>query len=86
MLGRAPFLGLPLWLGGTALLAHYLAGLLWLKLFLLLAILSSTDPVFAAAIVNLEKVSARLRQLLNVESGLKRRLQPSSDDNSTGRG
>ena len=34
------------------------------------AVLSPTDPVFAAAIVGRDEVPARLRQLLNVESGL----------------
>ena len=68
--GRALFLGLPLTLVGTALLAHYVAGLPWLASFLLGAVLSPTDPVFAAAIVGREEVPARLRQLLNVESGL----------------
>jgi NhaP-type Na+/H+ or K+/H+ antiporter len=34
------------------------------------AILSPTDPVFAAAIVGREEVPVRLRHLLNVESGL----------------
>ena len=59
--GRALFLGLPLTLGGTALLAHYVAGLPWLESFLLGAILSPTDPVFAAAIVGRKGVPARLR-------------------------
>ena len=68
--GRALFLGLPLTLGGTALLAHWVAGLPWLEAFLLGAVLSPTDPVFAAAIVGREEVPARLRRLLNVESGL----------------
>ncbi len=34
------------------------------------AVLSPTDPVFAAAIVGREEVPIRLRRLLNVESGL----------------
>lgn len=68
--GRALFLGLPLTLAGTALLAHWVAGLPWLESFLLGAVLSPTDPVFAAAIVSRQEVPARLRQLLNVESGL----------------
>jgi NhaP-type Na+/H+ or K+/H+ antiporter len=38
--------------------------------FLVGAILAPTDPVFAAAIVGNDKVPARLRQLLNVESGV----------------
>ena len=45
-------------------------GLPWAESFLLGAVLSPTDPVFAAAIVGREEVPARLRQLLNVESGL----------------
>ena len=68
--GRALLLGLPLTLAGTALLAHWVAGLPWAESFLLGAVLSPTDPVFAAAIVGREEVPARLRQLLNVESGL----------------
>lgn len=68
--GRALLFGLPLTLVGTALLAHFVAGLSWAESFLLGAILSPTDPVFAAAIVGRKEVPARLRQLLNVESGL----------------
>ncbi len=68
--GRALFFGLPLTLVGTAFLAHWVAGLPWLESFLLGAVLSPTDPVFAAAIVGREEVPARLRHLLNVESGL----------------
>ena len=68
--GRALFFGLPLTLLGTALLAHWIAGLPWAESFLIGAVLSPTDPVFAAAIVGRQEVPARLRQLLNVESGL----------------
>ncbi len=68
--GRALFFGLPMTLVGTALLGHWVVGLPWAESFLLGAVLSPTDPVFAAAIVGREEVSARLRQLLNVESGL----------------
>lgn len=68
--GRALFLGLPLTLLGTAALAHWIAGLPWPESFLLGAILSPTDPVFAAAVVGEERVPLRLRRLLNVESGL----------------
>ena len=68
--GRALLLGLPLTLVGTALLARWIVGLPWAESFLLGAVLSPTDPVFAAAIVGREEVPARLRQLLNVESGL----------------
>lgn len=68
--GRALLFGLPLTLLGTALLAHWVAGLPWPESFLLGAVLSPTDPVFAAAIVGREEVSPRLRNLLNVESGV----------------
>ncbi len=68
--GRALLFGLPLTLVGTALLGHWLVALPWAESFLLGAVLSPTDPVFAAAIVGREEVPARLRQLLNVESGL----------------
>ncbi len=68
--GRALLFGLPLTLLGTAVLAHYIAGLPWPESFLLGAVLSPTDPVFAAAIVGREEVPLRLRRLLNIESGL----------------
>ncbi len=68
--GRALLLGLPVSLTLIALLAHYVAAIPWGESFLLGAILSPTDPVFAAAIVGREGVPARLRRLLNVESGL----------------
>lgn len=68
--GRALLLGLPLTLALTALVAHYIAGLPWIESFLLGAVLSLTDPVFASAIVGREDVPYRLRRLLNVESGL----------------
>lgn len=68
--GRALVLGLPLTLLITAALAHWVAGLPWLESLLLGAVLSPTDPVFAAAIVGRREVPARLRSLLNVESGV----------------
>ncbi|MFE0156282.1 cation:proton antiporter [Nonomuraea sp. NPDC059007] len=68
--GRALGWGLPLTLIITALLAHYLVGLGWVESLLIGAILAPTDPVFAAALVGNEKVPPRLRQLLNVESGV----------------
>jgi len=68
--GRALGLGMPLTMIGIAIPAHYLAGLDWATAFLLGAILSPTDPVFAAAIVGRDDVPLRLRRLLNVESGL----------------
>ena len=68
--GRALLFGLPLTLLGTAMVARWVAGLTWAESFLVGAVLSPTDPVFAAAIVGRQEVPARLRQLLNVESGL----------------
>ncbi len=68
--GRALALGLPLTLLVTAALAHWVAGLPWLESLLLGAVLSPTDPVFAAAIVGRQEVPPRLRNLLNVESGV----------------
>ncbi len=68
--GRALLFGLPLTLMGTALLAHFIAGENWLFALLIGAILCPTDPVLASAIVGREEVPARLRHLLNVESGV----------------
>ncbi|WP_052423404.1 cation:proton antiporter [Nonomuraea candida] len=68
--GRALGWGLPLTLLITAAGAHYLIGLGWVESLLIGAILAPTDPVFAAALVGNEKVPPRLRQLLNVESGV----------------
>jgi NhaP-type Na+/H+ or K+/H+ antiporter len=67
---RALGLGMPLAFAGIALLAHCLVGLDWVTSFLVGAVLSPTDPVFASAIVQRDEVPARLRQLLNVESGV----------------
>jgi NhaP-type Na+/H+ or K+/H+ antiporter len=68
--GRALLLGMPLALALLALAAHLVVGLPWAESFLLGAVLSPTDPVFAAAIVGREDVPYRLRHLLNVESGV----------------
>jgi NhaP-type Na+/H+ or K+/H+ antiporter len=68
--GRALLLGMPLTFLGVAVLAHYIAGLDWTTAFLVGAVLSPTDPVFASAIVTRQDVPDRLRQLLNIESGL----------------
>lgn len=68
--GRALGFGLPLTLLVTALLAHVVAGLGWVPALLIGAVLAPTDPVFAAALVGNDKVPARLRHLLNVESGV----------------
>ncbi|MFI5763146.1 cation:proton antiporter [Streptomyces sp. NPDC051563] len=67
---RALGLGMPLAMAGMALVTHYLVGLDWTTSFLVGAVLAPTDPVFASAIVGRKEVPAKLRQLLNVESGI----------------
>ncbi len=67
--GRALLLGLPLTLLFTAALAHFVVGLPWLASFLVGAVLSPTDPVFASALVGREEVPLRLRRLLNSRAG-----------------
>ncbi|MFG2973881.1 cation:proton antiporter [Streptomyces sp. NPDC048331] len=67
---RALGLGMPLAFVFMALVTHYLVGLDWTTSFLVGAVLAPTDPVFASAIVGRKEVPARLRQLLNVESGI----------------
>ncbi|MFI6149939.1 cation:proton antiporter [Streptomyces sp. NPDC051109] len=67
---RALGLGMPLAMAGMALITHYLVGLDWTTSFLVGAVLAPTDPVFASAIVGRKEVPAKLRQLLNVESGI----------------
>jgi sodium/hydrogen antiporter len=68
--GRALLLGLPLSLLFMAVLAHFVLDLGWLGSFLVAAVLSPTDPVFASAFVSRKEVPRKLRRLLNVESGL----------------
>lgn len=68
--GRALGLAMPLTMIGIAVPGHYLIGLDWPTAFLIGAILSPTDPVFAAALVGRADIPLRLRRLLNVESGL----------------
>ena len=68
--GRALGLGMPLTFVGIALLTKACTPLNWTASFLVGAILSPTDPVFASAIIGRSDVPVRLRRLLNVESGL----------------
>ena len=68
--GRALLLGMPLTLIATALLVYFLAGVSWIEALLIGAILSPTDPVFAAAIIGRKEIPGRLKHLLNVESGV----------------
>ena len=71
---RLPFRALAMAMPATALLIAAAGvgvfGLPWLEALLLGAILSPTDPVFAAAVVGREEIPHRVRHLLNVESGL----------------
>ncbi|MBA3652639.1 MAG: cation:proton antiporter [Actinobacteria bacterium] len=67
---RALLVGMPLTFGLLTLLARALVGLPWGQALLVAAVLSPTDPVFAAAIVGRSEIPHRLRHLLNVESGL----------------
>ncbi|MER7173970.1 cation:proton antiporter [Streptomyces mesophilus] len=67
---RALGLGMPLAFVGMALVAYYVVGLDWTTSFLVGAVLAPTDPVFASAIVGRKEVPSKLRQLLNVESGI----------------
>lgn len=68
--GRALLLGLPLTLLFTAVLVKLFADVDWPTALLIGAVLSPTDPVFASALVGNDRVPARLRHLLNVESGV----------------
>lgn len=72
--GRAPLralgIGMPLAVVGIAVLVGLLTPLSWPAAFLVGAVLSPTDPVFASAIIGRQEVPFRLRRLLSVESGL----------------
>ncbi|MGA8986512.1 cation:proton antiporter [Aeromicrobium sp.] len=67
---RTLVLGMPLTLVLVAALGHWVAGLSWPAALVLGAVLSPTDPVFASALVGRDDVPARVRHLLNIESGL----------------
>lgn len=61
-----PITMLLLALGARALFG----GLSWAEAFLLAAVLSPTDPVVTSAVVTAQRVPARVRHTLNLESGL----------------
>lgn len=67
---RALFLGMPLTFAVVAALGHWLVGLDWAPALVLGAVLAPTDPVFASALVGRDDVPARVRHMLNIESGL----------------
>lgn len=68
--GRALLFGMPLTFGGNLLLTWALTPFDFAQSALVAAVLTPTDPVFASAIVGRKEVPRRLRELLNVESGL----------------
>jgi sodium/hydrogen antiporter len=68
---RALAIAMPITLVLLALCAKLLfGGLSWPEAFLLGAVLSPTDPVVTSAVVTAQKVPARVRHTLNLESGL----------------
>jgi NhaP-type Na+/H+ or K+/H+ antiporter len=68
---RALTIAMPITLLLLALLAKALfPGLSWAEAFLLGAVLSPTDPVVTSAVVTAQKVPAKVRHTLNLESGL----------------
>lgn len=67
---RIVLFGMPLTIVGFTLAAHLLLSFSWAESALIGAILSPTDPVFAAAILAHRRVPLRLRRLLGVESGV----------------
>src|SRR5574338_1143407 len=68
--GRALLLGMPLTIGGIALIGHWLLGVGWTASVLAGAILSPTDPIFASSIFSFDAVPHRVKNVLNLESGL----------------
>ncbi|HUG83515.1 MAG TPA: cation:proton antiporter, partial [Euzebya sp.] len=68
--GRALLLGMPLVFALTTLAGWGITGVTLAEAALLGAVLAPTDPVFASAIIGRQEVPARLRHLLNVESGV----------------
>ena len=67
---RTLVLAMPATAALIAAASVWLFGLSWTEALLLGAILSPTDPVFAAAIVGREEIPYQVRHLLNVESGV----------------
>ncbi len=68
--GRLLLVAMPLTFGLVTVAAALLMGLPWTEAMLVAAALTPTDPVLASAIVGRREVPRRIRQLLNVESGL----------------
>ena len=68
---RALVIAMPMTMALLALAAKLLfTELSWAEAFLLGAVLSATDPVVTSAVVTSQRVPARIRHALNLESGL----------------
>jgi sodium/hydrogen antiporter len=67
---RALLIGMPLTFALVTVVAHWVAGVPWPAAVVLGAVLAPTDPVFASALVGRDDVPRRVRDLLNIESGL----------------
>lgn len=67
---RVVLIGMPLTMAGFAAAAHLVLGFGWTESALIGAILSPTDPVFAAAMLTQSRVPVRVRHLLGIESGV----------------
>ena len=70
LLMRTLIIGMPLTAMLLGVMGVFVAGLSWVDAFLIGAILSPTDPVFAEALVSRQEVPGALRHLLNIESGI----------------
>lgn len=62
--GRALLIGMPLTIGGIAVIGRYLVQLPWTYALLAGAALSPTDPVFVSAIFRFRAVPDRVKRLL----------------------
>ncbi|MCG7537642.1 cation:proton antiporter [Pseudoalteromonas sp. OOF1S-7] len=63
-------LALPLTMGFAALGAHTLLALPWLSCFILAVMLTPTDAALCQSFIQQKQVPAKLREAINVESGL----------------
>lgn len=63
-------LGLPLVIGAGTVVGHLVLGLEWAQAALLASILAATDAALGQAVLTDESVPGRIRNSLNVESGL----------------
>jgi NhaP-type Na+/H+ or K+/H+ antiporter len=68
--GRLLGLGLPLTIGLGTLVAHLALSVSWAESALIAAMLAPTDTALGLAVVTNERVPARVRRALNIESGL----------------